>query len=233
MALDWSAGGRVEQVRVDSDGGDRFGAAQGRRFTPKSLAFSGVLPLAEGWSASANLNRTERAPAYYELFASGLHLASAAFEQGDATLGVERAKGLDLGLKWESSQAHVHLNVYETRFDNYIALQANGTMVPDGDGGTVPFYAFHGVPARLRGVELEARWQVLPMLALLGQMDAVRGGQPRHRGAAAAPVAAARDAGTGRPSRATGRARCSGAAPRARTAWLRSTRRPPATAPCA
>jgi iron complex outermembrane receptor protein len=173
--VDWSAGGRVEQVRVDSDGGDRFGAAQGRRFTPKSLALSGVLPLAEGWSASANLNRTERAPAYYELFASGLHLASAAFEQGDATLGVERAKGLDLGLKWESALAHVHLNVYETRFANYIALQANGSMVPDGDGGTVPFYAFHGVPARLRGVELEARWQVLPMLALLGQMDAVRG----------------------------------------------------------
>lgn len=173
--VDWSAGARVEQARVDSDGGDRFGDAQSRRFTPKSLSLSGVLPLAGGWSASANLNRTERAPAYYELFANGLHLASAAFEQGDATLGVERGKGLDLGVKWEGDGSHMHVNVYETRFDNYIALQANGTMVPDGDGGTVPFYSFHGVPARLRGVELEGRWQVRPAIALLSQLDAVRG----------------------------------------------------------
>ncbi|HEY9106705.1 MAG TPA: TonB-dependent receptor [Roseateles sp.] len=173
--VDWSAGARVEQARVDSAGGDRFGDAQSRRFTPKSFSLSGVLPLAGGWSASANLNRTERAPAYYELFANGLHLASAAFEQGDATLGVERGKGLDLGVKWEGDGSHVHVNVYETRFDNYIALQANGTMVPDGDGGTVPFYSFHGVPARLRGVELEGRWQVHPAVALLSQLDAVRG----------------------------------------------------------
>jgi iron complex outermembrane recepter protein len=172
--MDWSAGARTERVTVDSDGGDRFGAAQSRRFTPTSLALSGVLPLSSAWSLSANLNRTQRAPAYYELFANGLHVASAAFERGDATLGLEKSRGADLGLKWEGDGSHVHVNVYETRFSNYIALQATGETA-DNDGETVPVYAFQAVPARLRGVEFEGRWQLHPAVALLSQLDAVRG----------------------------------------------------------
>ncbi|MBI3345637.1 MAG: TonB-dependent receptor [Burkholderiales bacterium] len=172
--VDWSAGARTERVTVDSDGGDRFGAAQSRRFRPLSLALSGVLPLSEAWSLSANLNRTQRAPAYYELFANGLHLASAAYERGDATLGLERSKGLDVGVKWESAQSHVHVNFYETRFANYVALQATGESA-DNAGTAVPVYAFTAVPARLRGVEFEGRWQLHPSVALLSQLDAVRG----------------------------------------------------------
>jgi iron complex outermembrane recepter protein len=172
--VDWSAGARTERVTVESDGGDRFGPAQSRRFSPLSLALSGVLPLDKAWSLSANLNRTQRAPAYYELFANGLHVASAAFERGDATLGLERSKGADIGLKWEGEQSHVHVNVYETRFTNYIALQATGEMA-DNEGEEVPVYAFQAVPARLRGVELEGRWQAHPAVAVLAQLDAVRG----------------------------------------------------------
>ena len=172
--VDWQAGARTERVTVDSDGGERFGAPQSRRFRPTSLALSGVLPLSATWSLSANLNRTERAPAYYELFADGLHVASAAYERGDATLGLEKSRGLDVGLKWEGEGSHVHLNVYETRFSNYIALQATGEMA-DNDGQAVPVYAFQAVPARLRGVEFEGRWQLHPAVALLSQVDAVRG----------------------------------------------------------
>lgn len=172
---DWSAGARTERVTVDSEGGDRFGAPASRRFKPSSLALSAVHALGEYWSLSANLNRTERSPAYYELFANGLHVASAAYERGDPGLGLERSQGLDLGLKWESAQSHVHVNVYETRFSNYIALQANGATVPGDNGASVPVYVFTAVPARLRGVEVEGRWQLHPALAALGQFDAVRG----------------------------------------------------------
>lgn len=172
--VDWSAGARSERVTVSSSGGDRFGPAEFRRFRPLSLALSGVLPLSEAWSLSANLNRTQRAPAYYELFANGLHVASAAFERGDADLGLERSKGVDVGLKWEGNRSHVHVNVYETRFANYIALQGTGETV-DNDGAAMPVYAFQAVPARLRGVEFEGRWQVHANVALLSQLDAVRG----------------------------------------------------------
>ncbi|KQY89216.1 TonB-dependent receptor [Pelomonas sp. Root1444] len=179
--LQLSAGARHEQVRIDSAGDTdnsdgRFGSPQQRRFSPTSLAFSGVYPLAGGWSVSANLNRTQRAPAYYELFANGLHLATDAYERGDTTLGLERSHGADFGLKWEGERSHAHVNVYETRFSNYIALQANGETVPGEEAGsTLPVYVFQGVPARLRGVELEGRWQAMSWLALLGQFDMVHG----------------------------------------------------------
>lgn len=182
--VDWSAGARSERVTVNSEGGERFGPAQSRRFSPTSLALSGVLPLGGGWQLSANLNRTERAPAYYELYANGLHVASAAFERGDASLREERSKGADLGLKWEGQRSHVHFNVYETRFANYIALNATGEHVEGGHGHgdegeeeahELPVYAFQAVPARLRGAEVEARWQASPALAVLAQLDAVRG----------------------------------------------------------
>jgi iron complex outermembrane receptor protein len=176
--VDWSLGARTERVIVDSAGGERFGDAASRRFRPLSVALSGVLPLSSAWSLSVNLNRTERAPAYYELFADGLHVASAAYERGDAGLGLEKSKGVDVGLKWEGEGSHVHLNVYETRFANYIALQATGETVEedhDGHAHELPVYAFQAVPARLRGVEIEGRWQASPALALLAQLDAVRG----------------------------------------------------------
>ncbi|MDR7333035.1 TonB-dependent receptor domain-containing protein [Roseateles asaccharophilus] len=172
--VDWSAGVRTERVTVDSDGGERFGAAQSRKFSPVSVALSAVLPLDRAWSLSANLNRTQRAPAYYELFADGLHVATAAYELGNANLGLERSRGVDLGLKWEGGDSHVHVNAYETRFSNYIALNATGDTVED-EGEELPVYAFQAVPARLRGVELEARWQAHRAFALLGQLDAVRG----------------------------------------------------------
>lgn len=179
--LHLSAGARHEQVRVgsagDTDTSDgRFGAPQQRRFSPTSLALSSVYGVGGGWSVSANLNRTQRAPAYYELYANGLHLATDAFERGDTTLGLETSRGADFGVKWEGERSHVHMNVYETRFSNYIALQANGQTVTNPDSGQVlPVYVFQGVPAKLRGVEIEGRWQATPVWALLGQFDAVRG----------------------------------------------------------
>lgn len=179
--LQLSAGARREQVRVHSSGDDgddsgRFGPAQQRRFNPTSFALTGLYPLSGGWSLSANLNRTERAPAYYELYANGLHLATAAYERGDATLGLERSHGADLGLKWEGERSHAHVNVYETRFANFISLQANGeTVVDEEEGRFLPVYVFQAVRAKLRGLEFEGRWQLDARFALLGQFDMVRG----------------------------------------------------------
>jgi iron complex outermembrane recepter protein len=107
-----------------------------------------------------------------------VHVATAAYERGDPSLAVERSRGADLGLKWEGADSHVHVNVYETRFANYIALQATGASVAHEDE-SLPVFAFQAVPARLRGVELEGRWQLSTPLALLAQLDAVRGDNRR------------------------------------------------------
>lgn len=177
-----SAGARAESVRIHSDGSEgaadsRFGSAESHRFSPTSLSLSGNYKIDEAWSLNANLNRSERAPMFYELLANGVHVASGAYERGDTGLPVEQAKGLDLGLKWQDADGSLlRLNVYQTRFARYIALDATGQTLRD-----LPVYAFRAVPARLTGFELEARWTLpaatLPgaKLAMTAQLDGVRG----------------------------------------------------------
>ncbi|MCV2370996.1 TonB-dependent receptor [Roseateles oligotrophus] len=187
--LAMSAGARLETVRVESQGdaaqGEavRFGPASSRSFSPKSLSFGGSYKLlAESGgslSLTANLNGTERAPMFYELHAHGVHVASGAFERGDASLGKESARGIDLGLIWQGSEKMLRLNVFRTRFSSYIALDATGTLI-DIDGQSLPEYAFKSVPALMQGFELEGRLELPEFLSggklsLTGQLDGVRG----------------------------------------------------------
>ena len=177
-----SVGARTESVRVDSDGDanaavPKFGAALSRRFSPTSLSLSGSYKLDTAWSLNANLTRSERAPMFYELLANGVHVASGAYERGDASLGLEQASALDLGLKWQDADGSLlRFNVYQTRFSRYIALDATGQTLED-----LPVYTFTAVPARLTGFELEGRWALpaaaLPggKLALTAQLDSVHG----------------------------------------------------------
>jgi iron complex outermembrane recepter protein len=165
----WSlgAGARVESVRVRSSGDaadadePRFGDAMTRRFTPGSLSLSARRSLGAGWQASAMLAHVERAPAYYELYANGVHLATGAYERGDSALGTERGLHLDLGVAWQQGTSSLKAHAWQMRFDRYIALDATGLdiEVPDEDGGTsvVPEYRFQAVPARLWGAEVEGR----------------------------------------------------------------------------
>jgi iron complex outermembrane recepter protein len=197
-----SAGARSEQVRVASDGdapgaeAPRFGAASERRFSPVSLSFGALWPLAgSGWTLSASLGRTERAPAYYELYADGVHIATAAYERGDPTLGVERSVHGELGAAFQHGRASFKASLFTTNFSRFIALDATGAqIVVPGEGGEppseVPEYAFAAVRARLQGLELEGRarlsegsWAVWD---LTGGLDLVRGdnldsGQPLAR----------------------------------------------------
>ncbi len=178
----WSlqAGARSERVTVSSTGGDedRFGAPTSRRFSPKSLSLSGAVELGSGFSLSSSVSSSERAPTFYELFANGVHVASGAFEVGDLNLGMEKARAVDLGLHWKQGESKWSVQVYQTRFSNYLALDATGRQI-DEEGETFPEYAYSGVRARMHGVELEGH-QPLPSVAgwdlTLGTtLDLVRG----------------------------------------------------------
>ena len=185
--LTLSAGARLEQASVASDGdadpaAAHFGRASRRDFSPHSLSFGAVLPLGAGWQASATLGSTERAPAHYELFANGVHVATAAFERGDVNQQTERSRHVELGLQWQQGASHLRAALFATRFAHYIALDASGALVavPDGAGGTthLPEYRFTGVPARLHGLEIEGRHRLASapwQLHATAGLDGVRG----------------------------------------------------------
>jgi iron complex outermembrane receptor protein len=183
-----SAGLRVERVRVTSDGdapdaeAPKFGAGAERRFTPSSASFAAHWPVGAGWALQASLGATERAPAYYELFANGVHVATGAYERGDPSLGLERSTHAELGASWTHEAQQLKLSLFNTRFSRYIALDATGRDIEqlneDGELEAVPEYAFRAVPARLYGLELEGRTPLLQAdwsLDLTAALDLVRG----------------------------------------------------------
>ncbi|MEO6016934.1 MAG: TonB-dependent receptor, partial [Polaromonas sp.] len=169
-----SFGGRLESVKVESLGNPvvaRFAPAV-REFTPHSYALGALWNTAPGWQLTTNLAYTERAPKDYELFAQGPHVATKAWETGDATLGKERSTSLDVGTSWKSGANFFTANAYVHRFKNYIGLlatgntygQENGALNPpdadkdgaddnDPDNKVLPEFAYTGVRARFVGLE--------------------------------------------------------------------------------
>jgi iron complex outermembrane receptor protein len=186
--MTWSVGARVERVKVASEGDvadaevARFGAPGERTFRPTSLSLGLSWPMAAGWSASAGLGRTERAPTFYELFANGLHLATAAYERGDANLREERSLHTGLGLQWSRAGSSFGASLFDTRFARFISLTATGAEIEvpgEGvaEGSLVPEYGFRTVKAHLRGFELEGRHRLVDRpwtLDLTGSLDRVR-----------------------------------------------------------
>ena len=181
-----SAGWRREAVQVASRGdapglaGPHFGAAQGRRFAPQSWSLGVASPQVAGWHAGATWGHTERAPAYYELFAQGPHVATGTWERGDASLAAERSGHLEATLQWQGQPGqHIQATAYRTRFDRYLAMLATGQTVAT-EGGDLPEYRYTALAARMQGVELAAqqRWSWAGWrLEAQASWDVVRGEQ--------------------------------------------------------
>ncbi len=160
------AGLRTESVRVesggDADGTPRFGAASKRSFSPRSGSIDGVVALTAEWQLSSSLSWTERAPTSYELYADGVHAATGTYERGDRDQSLERGRNVDLAVAWKRGANRVRIGAYHNRFTNYIVLDATGEPdFVDEQGGSVPIFAFRGVPARLYGFEAEGTLRVL------------------------------------------------------------------------
>ena len=161
-AMSWgklSAGGRIESVRVVSLGdgaGGHFAAAR-RDFTPMSLSLGALRTLGGGWQLNSNLSYTERAPRDYELFADGPHVATAAYEIGNRTLGKEKSVQADLGAQWRVGPNRLRANVYMHRFSNFIALVPTGSQSLDGKDE----FRYQQAPAVFRGLELSGNRRLI------------------------------------------------------------------------
>lgn len=187
-----SFGGRVGRSTVESEGDapgqTQFGPVRSRSFTPFSAALGGVVGLTPRWQLSANLAYTERAPTFYELYANGLHVATGAYEVGNADMVIEKGSNLDVAVQWKAGASYAKAGAFYSDFSNYIALLGTG-QEQITDEGPVPVYAFTGVPARLYGLELEGAWRVLDstqQVDLDGKFDLMRAtneavGQPLPR----------------------------------------------------
>lgn len=188
LATGWgrlSAGARIESVNVASTGNPtvaRFTPAS-RSFSPSSYALGALWNTAPGWQLTSNLAYTQRAPKDYELFADGPHLATHAYELGNAHLAPEQSTNLDVGVNWQRGAHRFAIGAFVNHFNNYISQEATGFQrdtqgngaggagVTDcGDGTSVesgcvasllPEYAYTAVQARFSGLEASASVRLL------------------------------------------------------------------------
>jgi iron complex outermembrane receptor protein len=205
-----SFGGRLESVKVASLGNPRLArfVPATRDFNPSSYAFGALWNAAPQWQITSNLAFSERAPKDYELYAFGTHVATNAWETGNANLGKEKSTSLDVGANWKSAANTFSANAYTHYFRNYIALlatgntygQSSGTLNPadangdgiddnDPDNRVRQEFAYTAVRARFTGLELSGNIRLIEGasnldLALRGDMvkaTNLNNGQPLPR----------------------------------------------------
>jgi iron complex outermembrane receptor protein len=108
------------------------------------------------------LSSAARAPAQTELFARGMHEATATFENGNSSLDLERATSAEHSLRWRSGRVHADGAVWMTDFRNYIYGEFTGRscseegacVIGDGEELTELDYTQRG--ALFRGAEAHA-----------------------------------------------------------------------------
>jgi len=163
-------GARTEDVSVQSFGSpdsDRFDTGR-HDFHPHSVAVGALVNLTPAWQLTSNLSYTQRAPKDYELFANGPHIATAAWETGDSSLGLEKSTNIDVGAAWKDGPNRFAVTAFHSQFANYIGLTPSGTLrseegdvVAVGTDGALPEYRYQGVRARFYGLEASGTVRLL------------------------------------------------------------------------
>ena len=139
---------RLDTRSLESDVGNRdfsnVSASGGVFFRPVKPLFLGL-----------TLARNARAPSEVELFASGPHIATGAFEQGDPDFDSEVAWSLEGTVHYAAGPLEADLHAYAARYDGFIDLRPTG--IDDVDSG-LPIFAYAQTEADFRGFEAEARY---------------------------------------------------------------------------
>lgn len=148
-----------------------------RTFDNWSASGSAFWRPAQGWFLGLGLSRTERAPSEVELFADGLHVATAAYETGDVNLDSEVVTTLEGTAHVAQGRFSGDLHVYAARYDGFIDERPTGMDYVDG-AETFPIFAFVQTDADFRGFEIEGEYALWEdgdrKLTLEGSADMVR-----------------------------------------------------------
>lgn len=176
-----SAGARAEVVDVvsfEDIGPNHENAAQTKKFKPLNFAIGATRNLREGeaqdgWQLTTNFSANQRAPKDYELFAHGQHVATAAYEIGQPSNGLEKGTQLDAGGEWTQGPHKFGITAFGSQFSNYISLQPSTTTFGSAHGWSD--YRFEGVRARFYGIESTAKLRMVGSPSALLSPNAAHG----------------------------------------------------------
>ncbi len=161
-------GARYDRVQLRAGGFEREGTvgspvpvefgARGNGYDNVSLSAGVIWTPVKGYAVALNSALSQRAPSYQELYAGGVHHATAVFEIGDDALRSERAVSVDLSVRKNVGHVTGSLTGYVYEFSRYIGMFNTGDTVEeehDGEVHALPVFGFRSVPARFVGGEAE------------------------------------------------------------------------------
>ena len=170
---DWYGDWRFEAaLRHDRQTAEALasGSAGGteRSHNGTSASLGAVWKFRPGYQLGASLTRASRAPTPEELYARGLHMATATYERGDASLRAETSNNIDLSLRKTSGDTTFGVSVFRNRINGYI----HGTTLDELDGLQLLQYAQQN--ATFTGIEAQVRQRLSRHVGLTLFGDAVR-----------------------------------------------------------
>lgn len=122
-----------------------------------------------GYAASLSLSRSQRMPNVQELYARGVHFATLTYERGNADLGKETARTVDLGLRKTDGDLRFGVNFFLSRIDGYIY---GNTLDQHEDFRLIEYTQGD---ASFAGVEADASYRFSPNVSVTVFGDYVRG----------------------------------------------------------
>lgn len=159
----------------------------GQSYTTHSASLSAIWQLDGRHTLKLGLSRAGRAPSFEELYSDGVHVATASYEIGDSTLGVERSTNLDLGWHLHGERLDIEIAWFQTRYRDFIHQRDSGLVfdphgrlmlvecLGDDADECLPVRHWRAADARFRGVELEARYRFSDAWHIGVAGDRVRG----------------------------------------------------------
>ncbi len=180
-----------EGVTLPGTALDNFGSPRDLTFTPLSGSAAAVFDIGSNISLGASLQYVERAPNLLELFAKGPHEATETFEIGNPDLSNESATSLELSLKRDTGPVTFEAAAFYTSFTDFIFKSQTGFVCGDefdtcgiantpGVEDELRQVAYAQRDASFRGLELAARWAILPLgegvIGVDGRFDYVQAG---------------------------------------------------------
>lgn len=133
-----------------------------------SASLGAVWRVAPGYSLGTTVTRASRAPTAEELYARGLHMATATYERGDAELRSEISRNVDLTLRKTSGPTTFDVSVYRNSIRHYI----HGRTLDELDG--LQLLQFSQADATFTGIEGRVRQALTRQIGLTLWGDSVR-----------------------------------------------------------
>ena len=158
-------GARHERQSVKPQSGTQPAFSDGA----SSFSAAAVWDLTPGYAASLSLTRSQRMPTAQELYSRGVHLATNTYEVGDAGLGKETARTVDLGLRKTEGDLQFGINLFHSRVSGYIY----GATLDQHEDFRLIRYTQQD--ARFTGLEAQATYRFTPIVSATVFGDYVRG----------------------------------------------------------